>query len=828
MGIKIFEDLILIVKSQKYSPLKRTTMNFTITMKKLLQRIKILTIPILLVSVHLRAQDANLQWVKSVGGAQADVSHDIGIDYWGNIYTVGAYTGLVDFDPGPGTFQMTSGSTSDIFVTKMDPAGNFIWAKGIGGSNTFNTPWSMSVDSAGNVYVTGNYVGTTDFDPGIGTYTITSNSYDIFVFKLNSAGSFVWAKVLGGAGSESGKAISLTKTGQLVYVGNFDNTVDFDPGAGVSNLTSNGNTDAFVCKMDTAGNFLWVKGLGGSQLDVANAVTLDLSGNIIVTGGFYATADFDPSAGTMNLTSLGGDDAYIVKLDPSGNLLWANSFEGVQDYGKGTSVVTDQAGNIYSSGIFKGLVDFEAGAGTTTLTTSNPADPDSYVMKLDPSGVLIWVKQLGGSAGSEYAYSIDVDKSGNVYTTGFSNGTADYDPGSGVYNLEPHIFVSKLSTNGNFMWAKSFVGPGLDEGAAIYVDQWYNVFVAGYFYNTVDFDPRAGVSNVTSNGIADAFILKLCQMNDPIVSASGPLEFCSGNSVTLSADVYPDYLWSNGATTQTTTITATGDYSVAVTNSLGCTAISSIVTVSVNTIPVMPSAISGSTTVCEGAMASYSVPAIINATAYTWTMPSGWAGASSTNTISLTADAPGGILMVSATNTCGSSPSQTLNISGNSLPSVTYNQSVTLVCVTINSLTLDPATPAGGTYSGMAVTGNVFDPSAAGTGTFDIVYSFTDANLCSNTDTSTITVDLCTGLSSNSNAGFYKVFPNPSSGKIQFSSSEEVTYILTNELGQVIKQFSLDNSNGFTYTITDLPIGLYVAFGKGSYQLIREKIVVTD
>ncbi|MCD6019086.1 MAG: hypothetical protein K0S53_2207 [Bacteroidetes bacterium] len=802
-------------------------MNYTTT-KKNERRLNSFFVMVILIinGFVLRSQDANLMWIKSIGGTQADVAHDFGFDDQGNIYMVGAFSGTMDFDPGPGTYTLNSPGTSGIFVTKMDPAGNFIWAKYMGGLGTFNTPWSMLVDSAGNSYIAGNYTGTTDFDPGVGTYSVTANGYDIFLVKLNQNGSLVWAKTFGGSNSENANSLSFDQAGNIVMTGTFYDTVDFDPGAGVTNLTAVGSADAFVSKLDTAANLIWAKSFGGPGSDVGISVTVDAAGNILATGGFHDTADFDPSGATYTITSSGNDDAYVTKLNASGNFLWAVSFSGTADYGKGNAIVTDAAGNVYTAGLLKGVVDFDPGSGTYTLATSSSADPDSYVAKLDAGGNLVWAKKLGASAGAEYAYAIDIDQSGNVYTTGFSNATADFDPGPAVYNLEPHIFVSKLSNAGNFVWARSFEGPGLDEGASIYVDDNENIYVAGYYYNTVDFDPRAAVYNVTSNGIADAFLLKLCQMADPVVTANGPTSFCMGDSVVLMSTAFPSYAWSNGVTTQTTAIYASGNYSIAVTNTMGCTAISPAVTVSVNTIPVMPSAISGSTVLCEGTAATYSVPVISNATSYNWMLPSGWPGTSSTNTISTMAMASGGTLMVSATNTCGTSPTQTIMVTGNALPSVVYNESTSMVCVTVTSMTLGNASPSGGTYSGTAVSGNTFNPNTAGSGTFAIVYTYTDANTCTNSDTSSIVVDLCTGMASMLNSNAVKIYPNPSSGYISISGTGKADCSIENELGQTIRHFKLDNSNNYSVSMEDLNSGIYFIRITDQRQTIMQKIVV--
>ena len=182
--------------------------------------------------------------------------------------------------------------------------------------------YSIAVDSSGNVYTTGYFQGTVDFDPGTGTSNLTSaGSTDVFVSKLDSSGNFVWAKRLGGASSDYGYSIAVDSSGNVYTTGYFEGTADFDPGAGTSNLTSAGSGDVFVSKLDSSGALVWAKGFGGTSNDRGQSIAVDSSGNVYTTGYFAGTVDFDPGAGTSNLTSAGGDDVFVLKLTSSGEAL---------------------------------------------------------------------------------------------------------------------------------------------------------------------------------------------------------------------------------------------------------------------------------------------------------------------------------------------------------------------------------------------------------------------------------------------------------------------------------------------------------------------------
>ena len=457
--------------------------------------------------------------VSVFGGASSDQGNSIAVDSSGNLYTTGYFEGTVDFDPGAGTSNLTSAGGSDVFVSKLDSSGNFVWAKSFGGTSS-DIGNSIAVDSSGNVYTTGFFEGTVDFDPGAGTSNLTSaGDSDVFVSKLNSSGNFVWAKGLGGTSSDFGFSIAVDSSGNVYTTGSFAGTADFDPGAGTTTLTSAGNVDVFVSKLNSSGNFVWAKGLGGASFDSGNSIAVDSSGNLYTTGYFEGTVDFDSGAGTNNLTSAGGADVFVSKLDSSGNFVWAKSFGGTSS-DIGQSIAVDSSGNVYTTGYFQGTADFDPGTGTTTLTSAG--NVDVFVSKLNSSGNFVWAKGFGGDA-FDYGNSIAVDSSGNLYTTGYFQGTVDFDPGTETSTLTSagnvDVFVSKLNSSGNFVWAKSFGGTSLDLGTSIAVDSTGgNIYTTGTFGGTVDFDPGAGTSNLTSAGSYDVFVLKLTSSGESLAA----------------------------------------------------------------------------------------------------------------------------------------------------------------------------------------------------------------------------------------------------------------------------------------------------------------------
>lgn len=232
-----------------------------------------------------RAADGDLAWAGGVSAGSVEIGYGTCFDDNGNVLATGYYVGTVDLDPGTGTDSVTSAGAADIYVYKLDSSGNYVWGRSIGGTNA-DLGNSVATDSSGNVYLTGQFIGTTDLDPGPGTYSLTSNgSYDLFVMKLDSSGNFEWAASAGSSAMEFSQCITVDDDGNVYVAGLFENTVDFDPGAGIYNLTMNGTRDGFVLKLDTDGNFEWATAVGSAGSDTVYAIALDGAGNLSVGGG---------------------------------------------------------------------------------------------------------------------------------------------------------------------------------------------------------------------------------------------------------------------------------------------------------------------------------------------------------------------------------------------------------------------------------------------------------------------------------------------------------------------------------------------------------------
>lgn len=391
---------------------------------------------------------------------------------------------------------------------------DFNWANALGNS-TSSYGTSIATDSENNVYVLGKFEDTLDLDPGAGVFNVISNGgHDIFIQKLNINGELIWAKSIGGTMNDFGWEINIDNNGNILITGAYQNVVDFDPSASIENRTAVDFQDAFVLKLTSNGNFVWVASFGSSSSDVAFAMTTNSSNEVIVGGTFGGTVDFDPGTGITNRTAIGvGSDLFLVKLDENANFMWVNITGGAgsEIY---RSIVVDNNDHIYAQGVYEGTVDFDPGIGTAN-ETSNGGE-DSFIQKFENSGSLTWAKVYGGS-GSVYGVCHDVDGNGNVYSAGYFTGTADLDPGAGTENVTTglgqfdwNIFIQKLDSSGNWVWGKMIASPsGGEQPTDIVVNDAGEVFLTGYGGETTDFDPGTATYNLTTAGSWDFFLLTL-------------------------------------------------------------------------------------------------------------------------------------------------------------------------------------------------------------------------------------------------------------------------------------------------------------------------------
>jgi hypothetical protein len=560
-------------------------------------------------------------------------------DAAGNTYVAGTFTGSLNFGGDLG-FVTQSGIGTSGFFAKYNSAGICQFAKVIG---TSVVPTAIARDAANNIYVTGTFTGTPDFDPATAVVNITAASIDAFIGKYDVNGNYVFVKQITGAGTETSNTISIDVSGNIYAGGNFSGTSDFDPSPGTAYLVSNaGTNDAYFAKYSNVGNLTYVKQLGGSGDDYCSSLTLDASNNLILTGSFSASADFDPNSGTSNLTSAGGSDVYFGKYSNSGTLIFVKQISGsANELGKQLKV--DNSGNIYITGSFSGTADFNPSSSTANLTSVSGSS--AFFAKYTSTGNYSYANPIAGTISN----SLSVDGSGNVNLTGTFSGTVDFDPSgsSNFYlvsnNATSDVFIARYNSTGDIIFAKSIGSAGTDEGNAIYTDNSGVVTYVGSFEGTTDFDPdNFTQTNLTAGTNSDLFVSQFQQSFFTITTTlvNGSVS-CYGDTdgsayVTPNGNQPPyTYLWSpSGITDSLATNLEGGTHTVTVTDNFGLT-VSQTITIAQPSAPLAATLLSQSNVTCFGGSNGFASIGVTGGTppyTYSWSPSGGSSNSSSTLT----------------------------------------------------------------------------------------------------------------------------------------------------------------------------------------------------
>jgi hypothetical protein len=474
-------------------------------------------------------------------------------DAAGNIYLAGTFQGTLDFDPGPDVFTLTSSSNTinDLFFAKYSADGSLIFAKGIN-STLSKSVLDLQIDLNGNIYITGGFIGTVDFDPapeqvanltGVGT-----TNQDVYFAKYDASGNYIYAKRFGGSGADAGFYITVDNDGNFWVSGTFSGTVDFDPGAGTVNLTSSGATDIFLAKFDGAGNYLTAFRLGGSGGEAARGLAVDNAGNIFATGFFSGTIDFDPGIGETNLTSAGQNDIFIVKYTKDGSLVFANRIGGSGNEFPSTLALGKNA-EIVISGTISATVDFDPGNEVANL--ANIGTITLFVARYTADGSFVYARSIGGSgANVSSAQLTGIDTAGSVFVVATFTGSVRDGQGTNPTVITnqgnvSNMLLARYNNNGDMINLYRFGGPGaISFVGGVVPDNQGHVYVAGNFTSKVNMDTENGEAIISALNGTEVFFSKYAITSPPgtfITAAPGnwdnPAIWQGGKVPPLGAEV---------------------------------------------------------------------------------------------------------------------------------------------------------------------------------------------------------------------------------------------------------------------------------------------------
>lgn len=473
------------------------------------------TILLIFLCGNLFSQTISYQWAFRVPAGGYDFGRSVKTDVAGNHYVTGFFAYSSDFDPGPANVNLNSiAGSNDVFLAKYDANGNYVWAFQLPGKLN-DDAYDLAIDGSGDLYITGIFRDTVDFDPSSAqALRVSKGGTDAFIAKYSSNGAFIWASTFGSVGDDYGYSLGNDGSNNVYFTGYFTNTVDFDPSAGTTNLTSLGFEDVFIAKYSSTGNFIWANRIGDSGYDKAYNLSVNSLGKVCVSGNFMFTVDFDPSVTTTTLNGSFGN-IFLAEYNANGSYSWAKSLDcGSGSGGKIKALCYDNT-NIVIAGEFIYDVDFDPSPSTATLVSTGVSTNDLFVAKYDVSGNYLWAKSIGNTASEYCSTDIIINPLGEIYIAGYFTNTIDFDPSASSANF---------TSNGNYdMFIATYgssgnylwaqnVGGTGNEQCFSFDLKGTQLITTGTFSGAADFDPSSASAILNAGTNYDIFLAKYTQI----------------------------------------------------------------------------------------------------------------------------------------------------------------------------------------------------------------------------------------------------------------------------------------------------------------------------
>jgi hypothetical protein len=456
--------------------------------------------------------------VQTWGGNDADQLNALALDAQARIFALGGFRGTADMDPGAGGSPFTAVGGQDIFLSRFTAEGQWEWSAQLGG-DMHDHAQALAVHGDA-VYLGGEFADTLEATTG---ELVSNGSSDAVLAHYDLDGNWLWAVSAGSTGSDYINDVAVDAAGNVLAIGYFQGTVDFDPGPNEFPVTGAGDA-MFLWKVSPVGELMWVRTWNGSSSENGMALAVGAAGDSWIGGGFYGDLDLNPGTG-MSLVNAPGfeQNAFLIHLDADGDFLFGcgmggNGSDAVHD------LKLDAQGAVIAVGAFGDTGDFDPGLGVAVLV--HTGGPDSFVVKFSATGQLIQAVAIA-SAGYDQPRAVEVGPAGGIMITGGFDGTIDLDPGSSAAELTSNgvsdVYVVLLDSALNYMEGAAWGGTGTEDGTSLCWSVTGRRYVGGLFEYTVDFDPGAGVDEVTSNLFTrDAFLTHLCSVESIVQEVTIP------------------------------------------------------------------------------------------------------------------------------------------------------------------------------------------------------------------------------------------------------------------------------------------------------------------
>lgn len=526
----------------------------------------LLSILFLFFSPFLFAQPVDFLWGNHTSGTGSKNPNALITDASKNVYAGGSFSGTVVINTGNNPVSLTASASTNAFIYRIDPAGQFDWVIRFTGSGA-STLQDLAIDDQGMLYAYGQFSGTVDFNPDPNTTEnkTSAGGNDLFLVKLNPNGQLQWARTFSSVYNSLGYRLKINNNNDLFIGGTFGDSLHWNSGSFAHDIYGPNTNNLYIAKLDSSGTVQWATKYTTSYNSIfIRDLDVSKDNDVYFTGGFRGNCDFDPDpAASTILSSPSNSTIYLSSLSDSGTFRFAFKLSG-NGYATsaGYSVVCGKE-HVYLGGSCQGWYDFDPGSGFDTASAEGGGNSDVFVAKYTNSGQLVNYGIIGGN-NADIMYEIAVDSFENIYGCGSIVDSCDLDPGAGQSFVKAYGsgglgdivgFMFKWDSNFNYQWSRGIVGTSYSALLRISLDDTGSIYFNSTFRGQNDYNPTQDTNNFTATS-ADILTVKWgqCQRYERTDSVFACGSYSWHTKLLDSSGVYIDTLLTNKGCDSITTL----------------------------------------------------------------------------------------------------------------------------------------------------------------------------------------------------------------------------------------------------------------------------------